>query len=67
MNEPAVSEVSAEEYLEPGKLYTVGRLTVRCVRHEPGEPPRLKLTTLCPAFIHALAQYVMRAQLGAES
>ena len=54
MNEPEIVD-SDRELLLPGCLYTIGRLSVSCVRHEPGKKPRLKLKLYPAWFVEAMA------------
>lgn len=44
------------ELLEKGRLYTVNGLTVRCLRHEPGRKPALKLSAIPVWLVHALSK-----------
>jgi hypothetical protein len=57
MTEHKVGRVTAgAELLMPGRLYTVGNLTVRCLSHEPGRKPALKLSPLPAWLLHAVAR-----------
>lgn len=42
------------ELLQPGSLYTIGRLAVSCIRHQPGERPHLKLKLYPASFVESM-------------
>lgn len=44
-----------DERLEPGVLYTHGRLAFSCVSHEPPARPRLKLKLYPASFVESMA------------
>lgn len=46
---------SGRERLEPGMLYTSGRIAFSCVRHDLGKPPRLKLKLYPAWFVNVAA------------